>query len=135
MTSNAQSAKTTYPHEPTLAHRGASTSAYSDAVAKAYLGEEMGTAQARELEKAMVVERRGREFGYVVGGGGGWAAPWHDAIFGMMAEATGEWIRRREAERVKTGPAPEGTTMVDEERLGRVDVKGNPRRWRLVIQS
>ena len=71
------------------AHRGASTSAYSDAVAKAYLDEEMGEEQSADLSKAMVAERQGREFGYVAGGGGGWTAPWHDAIFGMTVEAMG----------------------------------------------
>ena len=67
--------------------------------------------QAGELSKAIVGERQGREFGYVTSGSGGWAAPWHDAVFETTVATMRGWVREEEASRVKTGVAP----VVEEE--------------------
>ena len=95
------------------AHRGSSMSAYADAAAKTSLEKGMEEAEAEWLREKRIEERVGREFGYELRGGDGVVAPWHDAIFGMAREATGAWVRAREAGRVRTGAAATGTVLVD----------------------
>ena len=115
------------------AHRGNSCSAYADAVAKAYLEEEVGEAAAREMRSALIRERRGREFGYEATGEGEVWAPWHDDIFSMTRDGVGAWVRARESGRVRRGGAPAGTVLIDEGRLGVADVEGNGAWWEKVL--
>ena len=119
----------------TPAHRGASMSAYADAVAKAYLQERVCEGLAEWLRVLLIRDREGREFGYEVGIRGHSAAPWHDSVFEIMRDTVGAWVRGREAARVNTDVGAEKAVLVDTKRLGLVDTARNGEWWGDVMRA
>jgi len=117
------------------AHRGASTSAMADAVAKAHLCNRLREGEAEWLRRKLLTQREGRAFGYELMGDGGAVAPWHDGVFDIHRDAVGAWVRGREAGRVRTGAAAKGTVLVDVARLGLVDTEGNGEWWGEVMRG
>ena len=120
----------------TPAHRGASMSAYADAVAKAYLQEKVGEGIAEWLRTLMIRDREGREFGYELGMQAHHiVAPWHDRIFEIMRDTVGAWVRGREAARVNTDAEGDRAVLVDTKRLGIVDAARNGEWWGDVVRG